>query len=194
VVHVVKLHRAAPMEMRPATPDDAPAILATVAEGFDGYREWAPDDWSPPGLTPAVLARVRARLSDAQFWYLVALDRREMAGHVALAPATVEEPAPPPPGETYLAQMFVRRPWQGSGVAAALMAAAVAEAGGRGFAGLRLWTPQGAARARRFYEREGWTATGEVHAARPPGGGGSPSGLDTMEYVRAVVPAPRTPS
>jgi len=45
---------------------------------------------------------------------------------------------------------------------------------------MRLWTPQGAGRARRFYEREGWTATGNVHED-------SPFGLPTVEYARRVV-------
>ncbi|HXB14364.1 MAG TPA: GNAT family N-acetyltransferase [Solirubrobacteraceae bacterium] len=167
------------METRRGTHDDAPAILATVAAGFESYREWAPAGWSPPEMTPAVLERLRKRLSDDEFWLLVALDGGGMIGHVALAPTTREEPAPAPAGAIYLSQMFVRRRSHGSGVAATLMAAAIAEAARRGFTGMRLWTPRGAARARRFYEREGWSATGAVHAR-------SPSGLPTVEYARAV--------
>jgi GNAT superfamily N-acetyltransferase len=167
------------LDTRPATPDDAPAICATVAEGFAGYLEWAPAGWQPPEMTPTVLGRVRSRLSRDDVWCLIALEHGEVIGHVSLAPTSGEEPEPAPPGVTNLAQMFVRRRRQGTGVAAVLMGEAVAEAARRGFTSMCLWTPRGAARARRFYEREGWTATGAVHDR-------SPSGLLTMEYARPV--------
>ena len=57
--------------------------------------------------------------------------------------------------------------------------AAVAEALTRGFSHMRLWTPEGAARARRFYEREGWTLTGRVHRR-------SDFGLPMVEYGRDI--------
>jgi GNAT superfamily N-acetyltransferase len=169
------------METRRGTPDDAAAILAAVAAGFESYREWAPAGWSPPEMTPAVLELVRERVSDDEYWFLVALEGGEMAGHVALAPTTREEPAPAPAGTIYLSQLFVHRRHQGSGAAATLMAAAVAEAARRGLTGMLLWTPRGAERARRFYEREGWSPTGAVHSRAR-----SPSGLATMEYARSV--------
>jgi hypothetical protein len=59
------------------------------------------------------------------------------------------------------------------------MQAAVAEAMRRGFSQMRLWTPEGAARARRFYEREGWSRTGRVHRH-------SAVGLPTVEYGRDI--------
>jgi hypothetical protein len=44
---------------------------------------------------------------------------------------------------------------------------------------MRLWTPEGAGRARRFYEREGWRLTGRSHPA-------SAFGLTTVEYERST--------
>jgi GNAT superfamily N-acetyltransferase len=73
--------------------------------------------------------------------------------------------------------LFVRPPWWGSGLAARLHGLAVQEAGLRGYEALRLHTPAGNARARAFYEREGWHAVG-----RP-----IPEpllGLDLVEYRR----------
>ena len=64
---------------------------------------------------------------------------------------------PDVPGVAHFWQLFVRAPWWGTGLATELHAAAVAEAAHRGFAAMRLFTPAGQARARRFYEREGWT-------------------------------------
>jgi GNAT superfamily N-acetyltransferase len=48
----------------------------------------------------------------------------------------------------------------GSGAAAALLAASVDALRGRGFTEAVLWVLEDNPRARRFYEREGWTADG----------------------------------
>jgi GNAT superfamily N-acetyltransferase len=63
-------------------------------------------------------------------------------------------------------------------VAAELLAAAVAEARQRGFQRMRLLTPRDHARARRFYEREGWRPTG-VELDR----GSTLLGLAIVEYA-----------
>lgn len=168
-----------PLRTRIAGPDDAAAITETIDGGFDGYRAWAPAGWAPPAASAERLERLARALASEDVWCLLALDGEDAAGHVALSPTTMEDPAPAPAGVINLWQLFVRPAWQGRGVAQELMAAAVEEARSRGFASLRLWTPQGAGRARRFYEREGWTATGRVHPD-------SPSGLVTVEYARAL--------
>ncbi len=173
------LYRSMRVTVRIAGPDDAPEIAEAIAVGFESYRAWAPPDWTPPVADAAARERLAAALGRADVWCLLAVDRDEVAGHVALAAVTVEDPEPAPPGVTNLWQLFVRPSWQGRGVAPALMAAAVQEARRRGFARLRLWTPRGAARARRFYERQGWAPTGRVHEH-------SPSGLPTLEYGRLV--------
>jgi GNAT superfamily N-acetyltransferase len=54
----------------------------------------------------------------------------------------------------------VRPPWWGRGVAAALLAAALEAAVAEGYRRMRLFTPREQARARAFYEREGFAATG----------------------------------
>lgn len=167
---------------RIATPDDATAIADNVADGFGSYREWAPSSWHPPLLAQSDIAKLEARLAQDDVWCLVALDGKDVVGHVALSLLTSEDPGPPPPGVVNLWQLFVRRAWHGQGVATELIRAAVEQAAQRGFSTLRLWTPRGAARARRFYEREGWQLTGAVHEH-------SPSGLVTVEYRRSVEAA-----
>ena len=59
--------------------------------------------------------------------------------------------------DVHFRHLFVRRPFWGSGVAVELHAEAVAEMRRRGIRTARLFTPADQARARRFYEREGWT-------------------------------------
>jgi GNAT superfamily N-acetyltransferase len=167
------------VELRRATIADADALAAHVAEGFGTYLEWAPPGWTPPPIDAASMRRLRARLERPDVWVVIALDGAETAGHAGLSSVTGEEPAPAPPGSIYLWQMFVRPSRHGTGAARALMAAAVAEAGRRDCSGMLLWTPRGARRARAFYEREGWRATGRSHER-------SPSGLPTVEYSRVL--------
>lgn len=164
---------------RVAKPADARALFAVAAEAIAGYREWAPSEWAPPVPSPADVSRLAGALARTEVWCLVALDAEEAIGHVALSLFTVENPEPPPRGTINLWQLFVRPEWQGQGVATRLMDAAVGEAQQRGFARMRLWTPQGAARSRRFYEREGWVLTGGVHED-------SPFGLPLVEYARTL--------
>jgi GNAT superfamily N-acetyltransferase len=58
--------------------------------------------------------------------------------------------------------LFVREPWWGTGLATRLLDAAVQDARAQGLVELRLHTPTEHARARAFYEREGWRREGDV--------------------------------
>jgi GNAT superfamily N-acetyltransferase len=140
--------------MRPATPEDAPALAATVQEGFESYREWAPRGWDPPD--PALqLTGIRDRLPAEDCFCLVAEDAGRPAGHVAYLPARGEI------GVAHLWMLFVRRAWWGTGLASDLLGRAVAAAREEGYHSMRLQTPAESARARRFYEREGWALDGD---------------------------------
>ena len=165
---------------RVAGPGDAPAIAAILAEGFHGYRAWAPAGWSPPVRADEEASRLAEALSRPDVWFLLAIAHGRAVGHVALAPFTMVEPEPPPAGTINLWQLFVCPAWQGRGVAQRLMRAVLAEAARRGFARMRLWTPRDAARARRFYEREGWTTTGRRRDE-------TALGLPVVQYARAIA-------
>jgi hypothetical protein len=41
-------HPAAEVTTRVASAADAPVIAEILAEAFEGYRAWAPPEWSPP--------------------------------------------------------------------------------------------------------------------------------------------------
>ena len=62
--------------------------------------------------------------------------------------------------ERGLGAMWVAPPWRGRGVAAMLTGAVIAWARAEGSARVGLWVPADNARARRFYERQGFQATG----------------------------------
>jgi GNAT superfamily N-acetyltransferase len=156
---------------------DAAAVALSLTEGFESYRTWAPADWTPPVVGEGDPETFAAILARPDVWFTVAVSDNAVIGHVALSVSTREAPGPPPPGTVFLWQLFVRPTWHGRGIATELVREAGAEAAEQGFSQMRLWTPAGAGRARRFYEREGWTLTGRVHPS-------SDIGLPTVEYVR----------
>jgi GNAT superfamily N-acetyltransferase len=151
------------LQLQLAGVDDAPALAETVREGFESYREWAPPDWRPPDHR-LELRNIRERLGRPDAWCLMASDGAGTpAGHVAfLAAAEREPPHHAIPGRAHLWMLFLRRPWWGTGLAARLLTLATEEAARQGYADMRLFTPVGAARARAFYEREGWRAVGDT--------------------------------
>jgi GNAT superfamily N-acetyltransferase len=67
-------------------------------------------------------------------------------------------------GERGLGAMWVTPSWRGRGVAPALAGAVIAWARSEGCARIGLWVPADSPRARRFYQRQGFRATGR---ARP---------------------------
>ena len=158
---------------------DAEALAETVAAGFASFRAWAPAGWAPPE-TGFELWRFREGLSQPSLWGLVGVEDGEVAGHVTIIQARErEEPRADIPGFAHLWQLFVRPRWWGTGLATTFIARAVAEAACQGYEAMRLFTPAGNARARAFYEREGWAAHGE--AAYEPH-----LGLDIVQYRRRL--------
>jgi GNAT superfamily N-acetyltransferase len=150
--------------------EDVDAMLEDVRVGFESYTEFAPAGWTPPNVR-ADRERTLDLLADSSSWLLLADVGGATAGHVALTRAR-EAPAghasgerwrerTPVPGMVHLWQLFVRPAWWGTGVADVLHREFIAEATNRGYEFGRLYTPAAHERARRFYERRGWSALGE---------------------------------
>jgi GNAT superfamily N-acetyltransferase len=157
-----------------ATLADAPAMADTVAEAFEGYRVWAPRGWRPP--PPALQLRgIRDRLREADCVCVVATVDGAAVGQVAFSRARDE------PGVAHVWMLFVRQRWWGTGVAGALLARSVEDARQRGYVAMRLHTPAEHARARRFYERERWTADGRLFLEPM-------LGLTLVTYRRSLPP------
>jgi GNAT superfamily N-acetyltransferase len=163
---------------RTAAQADAEQIARTMDLGLATYREFMPEGWTPP---PTEREPVRERLADSAFWCIVAEVDGAMAGHVSVLPAVLHSSRPDPdPDLAHLGALFVREEYWGSGIAARLHAAAVEEAARQGFSTFRLFTPAAQARARRFYEREGWRAVGRPFPEEHWGG------MELVEYRRPL--------
>ena len=167
------------MKLRRVTVDDAEDLTATVSACFESFRSWAGPGWSPPE-TGFELWRYREGLLRPSLWGLVGVDEGEIAGHVTFLQARERSEAQPEiPGQAHLWQLFVRPPWWGSGLATRLNRLAVEEAACQGYGSMRLFTPAGNARARAFYEREGWGTDGvAVYEAM--------LGLEIVQYRRVL--------
>jgi GNAT superfamily N-acetyltransferase len=158
------------LQLRRAGVGDLAAVNRHVQAGFDSYAAFASAGWQPPQVATEVQTTTTL-LEDPDTWALIALHDGEPVGHVAFFPgrerAATEAPSdwrtrPVIPGVAHLWQLFVLAPWWGHGVAPALHTAAVTEMRGRAFTRARLYTPTAHERARRFYERRGWVATGDA--------------------------------
>jgi GNAT superfamily N-acetyltransferase len=163
---------------RAATPDDAELIASAVRRGFEGYRQFAPAGWEPPNFEREV-ELVAANLGDPQSWCTIAeVNGGAIAGHCMFSPAATAFRSSDEPRLAHLRGLFVEPRWWGTGLARELHAMALHEAAARGWLNMRLFTPAGQQRARRFYEREGWRQIGVTFEIA--------DGLPTVEYRRGL--------
>lgn len=165
--------------VRPPRADDLAALAATADEGFRGYHAFAPASYVPP--SPAdTRASIADRLTLPGAFARVARDRRGPLGHV------IAFPMPGVDGLQHLFHLFLRERAHGTGLAAELLALAIADARAAGAHTMRLFTPAGQARARRFYAREGFALHGGP--TWEPG-----LGMPLVELRRPLVAAPPQP-
>jgi GNAT superfamily N-acetyltransferase len=164
--------------LRPARVADAERLARGVADGFAGYREFAPPGWNPPAYEHE-LKLLQEGLGRPDVWALLAEEGDELAGHVAIRSAATAPFSSSEPGLAHFWQLFVDPAWQGSGLAVVLHDEALREARERGYVAIRLFAAAGQARARRFYEREGWTAAGPEFMLEG-------FGLEVVEYRRPI--------
>lgn len=165
---------------RRAEPADADALADVFVEGMATYRSFAGPDFEP-GDPIEVALGYAMRLRDPDFWCLLAAlpGSGLVVGDTSFMPATKHQVRVDDPTLAQLTNLFVRERMWGTGLAARLHAASVMEAGERGFTQMRLFTPVLQERARRFYEREGWSVAGEPFFE-------AKFGLDLIEYRRSL--------
>ncbi len=106
--------------------------------------------FGPYGLPTQIL--------DSRFAIRLATDQGQIVGFAKIGPNAFTDHAAAEDVELY--QLYVLKPWQGSGVAAALMDWAIAEAQERGAGHLLLSVYADNHRAQRFYTRYGLREVG----------------------------------
>jgi GNAT superfamily N-acetyltransferase len=156
------------VELRRATPEDAPAVARIWYSGWcDAHLGNVPrqlvDSRSEGTFEPRALEHVGHTT--------VAVVNGEVAGFVMVIGDEVE-------------QVYVSAAHRGSGVAPALLAAAEQQVAAHGHSVAWLAVVAGNARARRFYERQGWTDEGLFdHLAPHPDG---PIPVPAHRYTKPV--------
>jgi len=148
------------IRIRRATSADAEPLAQGVIEGVEDYPSFAPPGWTGPSFQ-AELKHVREALADAEVYCLVAESASGLVGQITLLPATRASHPVEDSSLGHISNLLVRRDYWGAGVASALHRTALEAADARGFTELRLFVASGQARARRFYEREGWLPAGD---------------------------------
>ncbi len=133
-----------PIELRPARDGDVAAIAALWARAWrDGHLGHVADDLVAARTEASFTPRTEERIGRST----VAVVDGEVAGFVTVTGDEVE-------------QVYVSSTHRGSGVAAALLAEAERQVRAAGHRSTWLAVVAGNARARRFYERQGWTDAG----------------------------------
>jgi ribosomal protein S18 acetylase RimI-like enzyme len=130
--------------LRPAEPDDAGEIAAIWHQGWrDGHLGHVPDALASVRTEDSFQLRARQRVDDT----VVASADGAVAGFIMVTGDEVE-------------QVYVSADHRGTGVAGILLAEAERLVKAAGYPSAWLAVVAGNERARRFYERQGWTDDG----------------------------------
>ncbi|MFD9909254.1 GNAT family N-acetyltransferase [Streptomyces sp. NPDC059063] len=158
---------AAP-RLRPARAGDAAAIARIWHEGWnDGHRGHVPTALLAVRTPESFVLRAPRRVDDT----VVATVAGAVAGFVMVVDDEVE-------------QVYVSRDHRGTSVAVALLAEAERLVAAKGHRRAWLAVVNGNARARRFYERNGWRDEGLFEYLAASAGG--PIHVACHRYVKAV--------
>ena len=137
--------------VRPATPADSPGVLACLRAAFAPYQQ----SYTPAAYVDTILtAETLDQRLHSMSIFVAASDSGEVIGTIGCN--VVAE------GEGHLRGMAVLPEWQGEGVADQLLHCAESELGRYGCSRVTLDTTAPLERAVRFYERNGYHATGKV--------------------------------
>jgi GNAT superfamily N-acetyltransferase len=156
--------------LRPATTEDAVELARIWESGWrDGHLRHVPDELVAIRTPESFRTRAAERVEDTT----VAVVRDAVAGFVMVVGDEVE-------------QVYLDAGHRGSGLAAVLLAEAerLVAQGGHEWAWLAV--APGNARARRFYERQGWRDQGGFEYAAETADG--PMRVPCRRYVKQVLP------
>jgi GNAT superfamily N-acetyltransferase len=143
--------------LRPGTAGDAAAVAAIWEAGWrDAHVGHVPDELVQVRTSDSFRTRAVDRVGDTT----VAVVDSQVAGFVMVIPGSDE-----------VEQVYVAAAHRGSGVAGLLLAEAERQVAAGGHRQAWLAVVVGNARAKRFYERQGWSDDGPFDHAAPVEGG-----------------------
>ncbi|MET0234836.1 MAG: GNAT family N-acetyltransferase [Kibdelosporangium sp.] len=156
------------LELRPATSHDAGVVARIWHQGWqDAHQGNVPDELVAIRTKESFWQRARQQVDET----IVATVDSAIAGFVMVIDDEVE-------------QVYVAADHRGTGVAAALLTAAEERVAKNGHAKAWLAVVAGNARARKFYERHGWTDEGPFDHAAPSEAG--PIAVPAQRYTKPV--------
>jgi len=149
------------VKLRDATIDDRDALVDLVLRCDETYRDWAGPDLRLPRRDEEMAHWHRRFAGPLQRIRVAEIDGA-IAGTCAWTQARKGHGVGPPiEGRAHVSAVFVDPGHWRNGIAARLLGEAVEAMKEAGFVSAQLWTPGGAP-ARRFYEANGWTLTGDT--------------------------------
>lgn len=153
-----RLTGSADVSVRPARPDDAPAIARVQATTWrTAYRAVLPaavlDSWDDAAVTASWLQAVTAPPTPGHR-ILIAIERDEAVGFAAVAPVADD------PEAAELGPLLVEPRWGRRGHGSRLLAAVADLAVGDGVQRLQAWLPETDRVSAGFLESAGWAADG----------------------------------
>ncbi|MFH1468426.1 MAG: GNAT family N-acetyltransferase [Pseudomonadota bacterium] len=169
---------------RPATVHDAPAIAALLVRAWrEAYAAILPAEVLAAQRVDAREPRIRALLEGSEPDHTMHVAERDgrIVGFVGFGAARENPIRPAPAGVGEVFGIYLDPDAFGSGAGATLLALAEGQLAAR-FQRAVLWTFEDNARARRFYERQGWRHDGAVAPYPRPGC----TGVRVVRYQRVL--------
>jgi GNAT superfamily N-acetyltransferase len=160
---------AGEIDMRPATSADAQVVASIWHRGWrDGHEDHVPDELLSARTEASFRLRAAQRVADTT----VASVDGAVGGFIMVVGDEVE-------------QVYVAPAHRATGVAAALLVKAEEIVAGNGYESAWLAVVAGNARARRFYERNGWIDSGLIQY--PAATGAGPVVIPARRYDKRVT-------
>jgi ribosomal protein S18 acetylase RimI-like enzyme len=154
------------MILRPATPNDVPALVALARRSFtDAFGHlYAPENLATFLDTSRSPANVAASIADADTGVMLAEDAEGLIGYctVYFNRGFAERPAPRPERPCLLSQLYCDSRATGQGVGAALIEWAIGEARARACDAMQLSVFSENFGAQRFYARYGFEKVADI--------------------------------
>ena len=171
------------MHIRDATIEDAEAIALVHVDGWQwGYRGLLPDTYLNELSADRRAEQWRSWLLDPGHTRTFVAEAEDRCIGFAAAGPSRDPGAGPSVGEVYA--IYLEEHVAGTGVGTALLRAAIESLAAQGWTHATLWVLDGNGRARRFYEREGWTLDGAAKS--------EPREDFVIDEVRYTLPLQRT--